>query len=164
MATTTTDLLDRLGEEYAASLPRMKKGDRFAGKVLGIDARDGEYSTYPILTVELGHVALDEHPDLEAGQIVSWHVLHSVAQTKLARLAVKPGEKIAVAYAGMRDSRSGTGRYHDWNVATDRPAVAFDWGKFGAQDDDGEPAVPKSDIPSGLEPQVTREENNDIPF
>jgi len=106
MATATNDLLDRLDEEYAASLPRMQKGDRFAGKVLGIDSRTGEYSTYPILTVELGHVALDEHPDLEAGQIVSWHVLHSVAQQKLARMQVKPGESIAVGYlpSGYKDA------------------------------------------------------------
>lgn len=148
MATTnSSDLLDRLGEQYADSLPRMSKGDRFTGKVRGIDSRTGEFSVYPILTVELEHVELAKHPDLEPG-LVSWHVLHSVAQSKLARLGVKPGETVAVEYLGQRESRNGRGSYHDWNVVTDRQREEFDWSTFGADTADDADAV--SDIPSDL--------------
>ena len=86
---------------------RPKIGDCLIGTVVSTDERDGEYGTYPIVTVET-----------EGGKRLAFHAFHTVARGELARLRPKVGDEIGIKYHG-KDAERGYERY---TMRIDRPA------------------------------------------
>jgi hypothetical protein len=81
-----------------------------------------------------------------------------VLQNELARCRPQVGERIAIKYVGMKKGADGRSTYHAYKVAVDRPARAFNWGAFGADDSDSvEP-----DIPTTLDDESATDDN--VPF
>jgi hypothetical protein len=97
---------------------RPKVGDFLIGKVTGVDERDGEYGTYPIVTVET-----------EDGKRLAFHAFHTVARGELARLRPKAGDEIGIKYHG-KDAERGYERY---TMRVDRPGAEVDWDKHAAE-------------------------------
>jgi hypothetical protein len=97
---------------------RPKQGDFLIGKVVSLDERDGEYGSYPIVTVQ--------RPD---GERLAFHAFHTVARGELARLRPKTGDEIGIKYHG-KDAERGYERY---TMRIDRPGAEPDWDRHAAE-------------------------------
>lgn len=139
------DLSDQLDRDYAPAW-RPDPGDKLIGEVVELSQREGAYGTYPIVTVRQ-----------DSGEELALHAFHTVAQNELAKARPQIGERIAIKYAGQRLGGDGKSKYHAYKVAVDRPAAAFNWGAFGAE----EPDVVEPDIPTTLDDEST---DDGIPF
>lgn len=102
-------------------------GDKLVGIITDLSTRDGEYGTYPIVTVrsEDGEYAL--------------HAFHEVLQNELARVAPKVGDQLGIKYVG-KDPDKG---YHRYRVRRDGDE-SFNWGRFV----DAESTGDESDVPA----------------
>ena len=96
---------------------RPKVGDCLIGTVVSTDERDGEYGTYPIVTVET-----------RDGKRLAVHAFHTVARGELARLRPKVGDEIGIKYHG-KDAERGYERY---TMRVDRPGAEPDWDRIEA--------------------------------
>jgi hypothetical protein len=146
-------LSDQLDKDYAPAW-RPVPGEKVIGAVTALDAREGAYGTYPIVTLETddGEIAL--------------HCFHEVLQNELAKIAPKIGDRIGVKYVGKHPERG----YHVYRVQRDGADDEFAWGQFGAD----EPAAPPaSDVPNdfpayGEPPAETTKpgggDDADVPF
>ena len=91
-------------------------GELIEGVVVEITTRDGEYGSYPIVTLEL----VD-------GERRAIHAFHSVLRNELARIAPQTGSRIAVLYKG-KVTRSDGPDFHSYRVkAVGGESKAFDW-------------------------------------
>jgi hypothetical protein len=81
-----------------------KPGDSVTGRITAIDARDGGYGEYPIVTIAS-----------EAGE-VAVHAYHSVLTAELAKLKPEIDEMIAITYRGLKTGRDGRSTYWRRNV------------------------------------------------
>jgi hypothetical protein len=97
---------------------RPKVGDYLIGKVVSLDERDGEYGSYPIVTVSRAD-----------GTRLAFHAFHTVARGELARLRPKIGDEIGIKYHG-KDAERGYERY---TMRVDRPGAEPDWDRHAAE-------------------------------
>ena len=97
---------------------RPKQGEFLIGKVVSLDDRDGEYGSYPIVTVET-----------KDGRRLAFHAFHTVARGELARLRPKIGDDLGVKYHG-KDAERGYERY---TMRVDRPGAEPDWDRHAAE-------------------------------
>jgi hypothetical protein len=128
---------DQLDREYAQAW-RPAPGDKLVGEITDLSVFDAGYGDYPVVTVRT-----------DDGTERSFHALHEVAQSELARVRPAVGDRIGVRYDGKHADRG----YHRYRVRSEADA-AFDWGRFGG-DTGGAADTFKSDVPAhteGLEP------------
>jgi hypothetical protein len=97
---------------------RPKAGEYLIGTVTSLDERDGEYGSYPIVTVVT-----------DDGKRLAFHAFHTVARGELARLRPKVGDEIGIKYHG-RDAERGYERY---TMRVDRPGAEVDWDRHAAE-------------------------------
>lgn len=100
-------LEDRLDAPAPAWRP--EPGDRLIGIVVDVGTREGTYGPYPVVTVE----------SEEDGCDLAFHGFHSVARQELARLKVRVGDRIGLAYHGRRTSKGGD-EYESYVIRVDR--------------------------------------------
>jgi hypothetical protein len=119
---------DELDRDFAPAW-KPAPGDKVVGTVTDLTSRDGEYGTYPIVTLNTGD-----------GE-VALHCFHEVLANELARIAPKVGDQLGVKYVGRHPERG----YHIYRVrrAGDE---SFDWGRFGDTSGDPGPSAADDDI------------------
>jgi hypothetical protein len=133
---------DALNAEFAPAW-RPQAGDTLTGEVVGIGERVGyDDEVYPIITVRT-----------DDGEL-AFHAFHTVARNELAKARPAIGEVIGVKYAGQKPGARGS--YHAYRVVVDRPQQAFNWSRYGVDEDAAEP-----DVPSDF---AAAPDNDDIPF
>jgi hypothetical protein len=106
---TGDSLRDRLDLESAEGW-NPEEGDTLIGAVISIKASSpNEYGIYPIVTVatENGNVAV--------------HCFHSILKNALLEARPAVGERIAIAYLGMKHSKKNDRPYANYSVVVDRP-------------------------------------------
>jgi hypothetical protein len=138
---------DELDREFAPAW-KPEPGDKLVGIVTDLSTRDGEYGTYPIVTVRS-----------EEGELAA-HCFHEVLANELARVAPKVGDHIGIKYAGKDPDRG----YHRYRVRRDGDQ-SFDWGRFG--DPDAAPSkATASDVAADTEglPVGGGGSDDDVPF
>jgi hypothetical protein len=140
-----TDVNAQVDREYAEAW-RPDPGDKLIGEVIELSQRDGAYGVYPIITLKQSD-----------GVELAFHAFHTVAQSRLASARPHVGERVAVKYLGLNNS--GDRPYHDYRVAVDGPAAAFNWGAFSDSDAAGEV---EPDIPTSYDDESATDD--DIPF
>lgn len=149
---TTQTVQDQLANEYAPAW-RPDPGDSLVGEIISLDERDGGYGPYPIIGIRRAD-----------GTEASFHALHNVAQTELAKLEPRIGETIGIRYRGLVSSANARGSYHAYTVKMDRPSASgVNWGRYGA-----EPPADAfaSDVPSDVPaPRAAADDDSDpLPF
>jgi hypothetical protein len=119
---------DQLDKEFAPAWTPVA-GDSIVGIVTDLSSREGEYGTYPIVTVrgDDGERAL--------------HCFHEVLANELARIAPKVGDQLGVKYVGRHPERG----YHIYRVRRGGDE-SFDWGRFGDISGDPGPSAADDDI------------------
>ena len=139
-----TTIQDQLDREFAPAW-KPASGDKIVGTVTDLTSREGEYGTYPIVTLNTG--------DRE----VALHCFHEVLANELARIAPKVGDRVGVKYVG-KDPDKG---YHRYRVRRDGDGDTFDWGRFGVPD-----TSPGSDAPADMTDwsPVDGGSNDHVPF
>jgi hypothetical protein len=125
-----SSIYDELDREYAPAW-RPTPGDKLAGTVTDITARDGEYGRYAIVTLNTGD-----------GE-VALHCFHEVLANEFARIAPKVGDEVGVKYVG-KDPDKG---YHRYRVRRAGDGDSFDWGRYGAPDDPGPEHSDDDEVP-----------------
>jgi len=108
-----TSLHEDLDREFAPAW-KPQPGDKLVGIVTELSTRDGEYGTYPIVTVRS-----------EKGELAA-HCFHEVLANELARVAPKVGDHLGIKYAGKHPERG----YHMYRVRRGGDE-SFDWARFG---------------------------------
>lgn len=103
-----------------------EEGDTLIGAVLSVKASSpNEYGIYPIVTVatENGNVAV--------------HCFHSILKNALLEARPAVGERIAIAYLGMKQSKKNDRPYANYSVVVDRPQVetSLGWDSFATSDE-----------------------------
>ncbi len=159
VAGNQTDVNAEVDREYAEAW-RPEPGDKLIGEVVELSQRDGEFGSYPIITIKQGN-----------GEELALHAFHTVAQNELARVRPQVGETAAIKYIGKRTAQDGRTTFHAYRVAVDRPAPPFNWAKYS---DDVEPPgggdverVGGSDVPAddfAGAAAAKQEEDTDVPF
>lgn len=125
------------GDTIRGEFVRLDYADKFDCPVAVLDAGDGERGIF---------------------------MFHAVLKSKLARLAPKTGERVAIRYDGQVTSTDGKRRYHDYSVAVVREAQQsrLSWDDLADQPEPtSEPDVPMAPVDN---PAPTGDDGTDIPF
>jgi hypothetical protein len=94
-------------------------GANLVGEVIGVEQRDGEFGSYPIVIVIT-----------EDGSEFAFHGFHTVAKNELAKQRPAVGDKIAIKSFGRTEDDRGYERYR---ILVDKPQAALDWDAIGEQ-------------------------------
>lgn len=114
---STSDLSERVEKFPEPWKPEV--GAKLVGEVIGVEQRDGEYGSYPIVVVMTGD-----------GSEFAFHGFHTVAKNELAKQRPEVGDRIAIKYFGRTDDDRGYERYR---ILVDKPQQAVDWDAIGEQ-------------------------------
>lgn len=145
---------DQLDRNYAPAW-RPEPDERLVGEVVELSQRVGyQGDLYAIITVRE-----------EDGREWAIHAFHSVLANEFAKLRPRVGERIAVKYAGQRETRDGRSKYHSYRLAVNRPQT-FDWEAVGgdANGDTQEPDVPTDPVEPPPETPPASDDLDDVPF
>jgi hypothetical protein len=142
-----SSLDDRLDTDYAAAW-RPASGEKIIGEVTALDMRDGQFGTYPIVTVRQ-----------DDGTELAMHCFHEVLSGELAKIAPKIGDRIGVKYVGRHPERG----YHVYRVQRDGDDTGFAWNRFGADTSDVPSDLAPGDTGYGQLPQA-KDDGDGIPF
>jgi hypothetical protein len=124
---------DRLASFAEAWKP--EPGDKLIGVVVDLDERDSAYGDepYPIVTVET-----------DDGSELALHAFHTVARNELAKQRPVVGDRIGIAYYGMKDGKS----YESYRVIVEKAESepkTIDWDKHVTPDEDEQDLDPEAD-------------------
>jgi hypothetical protein len=122
------NLADQLDSEFAPGW-KPEPGDKIEGVITGLSEREGNFGTYPIVTIRQDN-----------GEEIAAHCYHAVLAAKFAELRVKVGERVALKYMGQV-AKAGGGTYHSYRAVVDRPDGSIEWGRYDDGDHDERPRV-----------------------
>jgi hypothetical protein len=114
---STSDISERVESFPEPWKPEV--GDKLVGEVIGVEQRNGEYGSYPIVVVMT-----------EDGSEFAFHGFHTVAKNELAKQRPEVGDKIAIKYFGRTEDDRGYERYR---ILVDKPQEAVDWDAIGEE-------------------------------
>lgn len=119
------DLAEQLDADYAEGW-KPGTGDKLVGIVVDVSEREGNFGSYPIVTVRTA-----------AGEELAVHAFHEVLANELARIAPKPGDEIGLKYLGKHPERG----YHRYRVRRSGATAEVSWAKYAGDGDSTDDAA-----------------------
>lgn len=110
-----TEAAAQQDSEYAIGW-KPTPGDKVGGKVISVDARDGSYGVYPIVTLED-----------EGGTQVAVHAYHTVLRQKLAKRRPKVGDELEITYIGRKGDGGSFGNGYEAYRVSGGELVGYNW-------------------------------------
>ena len=143
----TNDLETQLDRDYAPAW-RPEPGDSFIGTVVELSEREGNYGSYPIVTMRSA-----------SGEERAVHAFHEVLASEFARVAPKIGDELGIKYLGMHAERG----YHRYRVRRAGASAELNWDKYGGGGEAG-PDVPVGPVDQSIAGRAAAEQDDAIPF